>query len=273
MVIAEELDLPVDKVQVTLAPARPELVWNQLTGGSNTTESTFTPIRVAAAIARKLLLEAAALELGYALTFLVVREGKVYAPDGSSIGFGDLATKAARSTTEAVQVDLKPKSGFRVIGTPQNRLDARDAVTGRKQFVLDLDVPDALPTMVCRPPTLNGSPKAVLNKAAVLAMPGVTDVAAVDTGVAVRAQTFGQCIDAVRALEVSWNPGSVEGSRTRPSSRSCTRPRSRWSCRRCPCWRRRSTRTSRSCSAAAQLSSRTARSPTCTRTTPRSGPA
>ena len=64
MIIAEELDLPVEKVHVTLAPARPELVFNQLTGGSNTTVSTYTPIRVAAAIAKGALLEAAAVELG-----------------------------------------------------------------------------------------------------------------------------------------------------------------------------------------------------------------
>ena len=49
---------------VTLAPARPELVFNQLTGGSNTTVSTFTPIRVAAAVAKGALLDAAAIELG-----------------------------------------------------------------------------------------------------------------------------------------------------------------------------------------------------------------
>ncbi len=42
-------------------------------------------------------------------------------------------------------------------------------------------------------------------------MPGVTDVAQVDTGVAVRAATFGQCIDAVRALDVEWNGGPIEG--------------------------------------------------------------
>jgi len=56
MIIAEELDLPVEKVRVTLAPARPELLFNQLTGGSNTTISSFTPIRVAAAIAKQQLL-------------------------------------------------------------------------------------------------------------------------------------------------------------------------------------------------------------------------
>ena len=64
MLIAEELDLPLDKVDVTLAPARPELLFNQLTGGSNTTISTYTPIRVAAAVARAALLDAAAIVLG-----------------------------------------------------------------------------------------------------------------------------------------------------------------------------------------------------------------
>ena len=72
-------------------------------------------------------------------------------------------------------------------------------------------MPGALPTMVCRPPTLNGSPRSLDNEAAVLAMPGVTHVALVETGVAVRAETFGQCIDAIRAMSVTWNPGSVEG--------------------------------------------------------------
>ena len=211
MVIAEELDLPVERVHVTLAPARPELQFNQLTGGSNTTVSTFTPIRVAAAIARQALLDAAAIELGSVVALLSSKSGVISAPDGSSVTYGELATKAASPTTRTVSVELRPTSDFKVVGTPRNRVDALAAVTGRKQFTLDLDVPDALPTMVCRPPTLNGSPRAVRNRAAVLAMGGVTDVAMVDTGVAVRAETFGQCIDAVRALDVDWGPGPIEG--------------------------------------------------------------
>ena len=42
-------------------------------------------------------------------------------------------------------------------------------------------------------------------------MPGVTDVVPISTGVAVRADTFGQCIDAVRALQVDWRGGTAEG--------------------------------------------------------------
>ena len=82
MMIAEELDLPVDKVTVTLADARPELVWNQLTGGSNTMHSIYTPVRVAAAIARGALLEAAAIELGRDRAQLTAKDGVITAPDG-----------------------------------------------------------------------------------------------------------------------------------------------------------------------------------------------
>ncbi len=213
MIIAEELGLPVEKVLVTLAPARPELAFNQLTGGSNSTVSTYTPIRVAAAIAKGALLEAAALELGSAVALLTSKDGVITAPDGSSRTYGELAAKAASDTDKAVRVELKPRTDFAVIGKPHNRVDAEDIVTGRKRFSMDLlDVaPGAIPTMVCRAPTLNGSPRAIRNKAEVLAMPGVSHVALLPTGVAVGARTFGQCIDGVRALSVDWAPGSVEG--------------------------------------------------------------
>lgn len=61
-------------------------------------------------------------------------------------------------------------------------MDAHDIVTGKKQFSMDRAVPGALPTMVCRPPELNGSPAAIKNPAAIKSMPEVTNVAMVDTG-------------------------------------------------------------------------------------------
>jgi isoquinoline 1-oxidoreductase beta subunit len=212
MLIAEELDLPLDKVRVTLADARPELLFNQLTGGSNTTISTFTPIRVAAAVARGRLLRAASLELGEAIEDLVAKAGAILSTtSGRSLTYAELAIKAASVTTAQVAVTLKDTSDFKVIGTPQRRLDALDAVTGRKRFAMDVKVPGALPAMVCRPPTINGTVRSVENLAEVRAMPGITDVVPVSTGVAVRGRTFGQCIDAVRALKVTWGPGTADG--------------------------------------------------------------
>ncbi|MET9377441.1 molybdopterin cofactor-binding domain-containing protein [Streptomyces sp. NPDC002992] len=213
MLIAEELDLPLEKVRVSLADARPELLFNQLTGGSNTTMSTFTPIRVAAAVARGRLLRAAALELGELVGSLTARAGAIVSSTtGRSLTYGELAVKAASVTDTAVGVALKQPSEFTVIGTAQRRIDALEAVTGRKKFAMDVQVPDALPTMVCRAPTINGTVRSVENLDEVRAMPGITDVVRISTGVAVRGRTFGQCIDAVRALRVTWGPGTAEGA-------------------------------------------------------------
>lgn len=211
MLIAEELDLPVDKVHVTLADARPELMFNQATYGSNTTISTYTPFRVAAALARKRLLQAAAIELGDNVRYLKTKAGEVVSGTGARLPYGALTEKAATATTRRMSVTLKPRSKFTVIGKPHSRIDALDAVTGRKQFGMDLDIPGAKPTMICRAPTINGTVRAVHNAAQVEAMPGITDVAVISTGVAVRGETFGQCIDAVRALRVTWGPGTVDG--------------------------------------------------------------
>jgi isoquinoline 1-oxidoreductase beta subunit len=209
MILAEELDIAFDKVDVTLAPARPELLLNQLTGGSNTTFSTYTPIRVAAAIARQRLLEAAAILFGTTVDRLFTTGGVISDTVGNSVTYGELASDAASQVVEAVEVVLRPKKDFKVIGRPRSRTDARAAVTGKKDFTTDLDVPGALPTMVCRAPTHGGTPKRLTNKSAILKMPGVTHVAQVPTGIAVRARTFGQCIDAIRAMKVEWNPGPV----------------------------------------------------------------
>ncbi|MDO9457136.1 molybdopterin cofactor-binding domain-containing protein [Nocardioides sp.] len=211
MILAEELDLPFDKVDVTLAPARPELLLNQLTGGSNTTFSTYTPIRVAAAIARGRLIEAAAILFGTTADRLTTTGGVVSDALGNQATYGQLASAAASQVVEAVEVVLRPKEDFKVIGRPRNRTDARAAVTGQKDFTTDLQVPGAKPTMVCRAPEHGGTPKRLNNRAKILRMPGVTHVAQVPTGIAVRANTFGQCIDAIREMDVTWNNGPVHG--------------------------------------------------------------
>ncbi len=217
MTIADEMDLPLNQVRVTLADARPELIWNQLTGGSNTMHSIYTPVRIAASIAKGQLLQAAADLLGEAPADLGILDGVIKAPNGQTMTLGAVAKHAAVSKTTAVRAQLKPLSAQSLVGNPQPRIDAREIVTGQKQFAMDLDVPDALPTMVCRPPTINGTAQSVRNLDQVRSMPGITDVAIiphtanVPGGVAVRGRTFGQCIDAVDALDVVWGPGSADG--------------------------------------------------------------
>ena len=212
MIVAEELDLPLDKVSVTLADARPELLMNQLTGGSNSMRSMYVPVRTAAAIARQRLAETAAAKWGTTAGQVTTKDGVVSGPGGQKLTYGALATAAAASTTApAAAPPLKSASDFAILGTPRGRVDALDIVTGKKRFTMDLKIPNALPTMVARPPTINGTVASVNNKPAILAMPGVTDVAVLPHGVAIRAKTQGQCIDAIQAIDVTWGPGTVDG--------------------------------------------------------------
>ncbi len=217
MLIAEEMDVALDKVDISLADARPELVWNQLTGGSNTMHSVYVPVRTAAAIARGALLDAAAGFLDTPSITLSVDDGVITAPSGRTTTYGAMAKAASAKITTRRSARLKAQSQFSLVGTPQRRIEARAIVTGEKRFAMDLDVDGALPTMLARPPRINAPALRVNNLAQVKAMPGVTDVAVightqlVPGGVAVRARAFGQCIDAVRALDVTWGASPVDG--------------------------------------------------------------
>jgi isoquinoline 1-oxidoreductase subunit beta len=217
MTIADELDLPLDRIEITLADAEPALVFNQLTGGSNSMHSLYTPVRIAAAAARGQLVHAAARSLDVTRSSLTVRDGKVIAADGRAVHFGELAHDAAVTESRAVHAYLKASSQHSLVGRSQGRIDAHQIVTGAKVFAMDLEVPEARPTMVCRPPTINGTALAVSNRRQVEKMPGITDVVIIPHtqyvagGVAVRGATFGQCIDAIDALQVDWGPGTVDG--------------------------------------------------------------
>jgi isoquinoline 1-oxidoreductase beta subunit len=210
MIIAEEMDVPLHRVKVTLRDADPTLLYNQLTGGSNTIHSLWEPLRTAAASARGQLSNAAAEQWGVKPTAVTTRGGAVHGPDGQVLDYGRLSALAASATTHEVPFTLKTSTQYKVIGTRVTRLDALDAVTGKKQFAMDVKVPNAKPCMVAHGPHIRATPKSLNNKDAILKMPGVTHVGLISTGVAVRANTFGQCIDAVRAMDVSWNPGTVD---------------------------------------------------------------
>jgi isoquinoline 1-oxidoreductase beta subunit len=210
MLVAEEMDMPLEMVDVVLSDARPELLFNQLTGGSNTIRSLYDPIRSAAATARARMVAAAGAQWNVPVARLSTRDGLVRAPDGRTASYGELAGPASRAALPVTPVQPKAESAHTLVGTPTSRKDALAMVTGKQVYTLDLDIPGAMPVMVRRPPTINGTVKKVNNEAAVRAMPGIIDLAVVSTGVAVMAETFGQALDGKNALDVTWNAGTVD---------------------------------------------------------------
>lgn len=219
MMVAEELDVPVSMVDVVLSDARPELLFNQLTGGSTSVRSLDLGLPVLAAVVRARLLAAAAIKLGTSASSLTINAGVVLAPGGLTATFGSLTSVAA-----ALPLPLnglrKAASQYRVIGSRTGRIDARDIVTGKKKFTMDQDVPNAKPTMMRMPSQVRGTVVSVNNLGAVKAMPGVLEVVVIppggsitprQVGVAVMAETFGQAWAAANMLDITWGDGPLKG--------------------------------------------------------------
>jgi isoquinoline 1-oxidoreductase beta subunit len=181
--------------------------------GSNSTRSTWNPVRQTAATARAHLVTAAAELWGVAASTLTTRDTAVWAPDGRSATYGELTALAAQVTTPAVSTAPKPYAEHRVIGQPTTQLDVRDIVTGKTRYTMDAQLPeglDALPTVVARPPTINGTAVRVDDSAA-RAMEGVVAVTTIPTGVAVSARTFYHAMKGRDALQIIWGPGPMDG--------------------------------------------------------------
>jgi isoquinoline 1-oxidoreductase beta subunit len=205
-IVADELGARLADVDVVLEDARPELLFNQLTGGSNTIHALYGPLRTAAAGARARLVTAAARRWGTPAGGLVTTATTVVAPDGRTATYGELSVAAAAVTVPAVAPVPKDPDDHTLVGQPTSRIDARDIVTGRARYTQDLAVPGALPCVVARPPTLGGTVRTVDDGAA-RAVPGVVAVARIPTGVAVVAETFDQALAGRDALVVDWRAG------------------------------------------------------------------
>jgi isoquinoline 1-oxidoreductase beta subunit len=219
MMIAEELDLPLNQVHVVASDARQELGFNQQTGGSTTMRLMSGILPYLAAQARARLIRAAANKWGLSHGSLSTRDGMVIGPGVPAASYGSLSAAAAQWTVPIAGVYPKSPSQYRIVGKPARRVDALDIVTGQKKFTLDQAVPDAKPTMVRRPPTIGGTFRRIENEGQVRQMPGVIGIVVIPgggsfvpnpPGVAVMAETFGQAWDAVRALKVTWGPGSID---------------------------------------------------------------
>jgi isoquinoline 1-oxidoreductase subunit beta len=210
MLVAEELDVSVDDVDITLSDARPELLFNQFTGASTSVRTLWDPVRTMAAAARARLVTAAAKRWNVAAGGLTTRNATVVAPDGRSASYGSLSADATHVVLPAVASTPKPASAYKVVGKPTHRIDARDIVTGKAKYALDLSVPGALPTVVARPPTIGGK-LASADASAARAMPGVVAVTKIPNGVAVCAETFDQAMKARDKLSLKWSAGPADG--------------------------------------------------------------
>lgn len=203
MLVAEELDVPLDQIDAFSADGAPQ--WGmQMTGGSTSTSQTYIPVRTAAASAKVMLLGAAAAKWGVPAAELEGVDGVVrHAASGRKETYGALAKDAAKQPIPQ-DPPLKNPADFKVLGKKAIRTDARAKVDGTAVFGMDVVVDGMVNAYIVRPRVMGAKPLSFDGSAA-KKEPGVVDVIGFERGVAVLAEKYWQARRAALKLEIEWS--------------------------------------------------------------------
>ena len=210
MLVAEELEVSMDKIRVEMAPAREPyintMLGGQLTGGSTSVPEAFEPLRAAGAQARMMLIAAAAQQWQVDASACRAENAMVIGPAGQTATYGSLAEAASK--LEAPKTPkLKEASAFKIIGKPVKRLDTPAKVNGSAEFGMDVRLPGMLYAALAQCPVIGGKPTG-FDATRAKAMPGVKHVVQITDGVAVVADTYWHARKALETVSVKWDEGA-----------------------------------------------------------------
>lgn len=211
MLIAEELEVPLDTVVIAHAPPNEKLfsdplLGGQLTGGSTSIRYAWEPMRRAGATARVLLISAAAQQWQVDPSTCHAERGEVvHAASSRRIGYGQLADAAAKLPAPQ-NVTLKDPKDFKLIGTTVKRLDSPEKIDGTAMFGLDVRLPDMVYAAIVNSPVFGGTLVSVDDTNA-KKIPGVRQVIKLDNGVAVIGDHTWAAKRGAAALDITWNEG------------------------------------------------------------------
>lgn len=223
-IIADELDADWNRVSVIPLGldvsddnGQPKWTYGQQVGGTgNAIPAAWADLRQVGALARWMLLQAAAQRLGVPAQRLRCEAGTVIAPDGRRVTYGSLAADASNVALPATAPSPKTPDRYRLIGQSAGDVDARGMVTGQTHFAGDEQPGDALVAVLARCPWPEGSIE-TLDTHDTLAVDGVVKVltlkpesgvprgeTAIAPAVAVLATDTWSALQGLRKLKLSW---------------------------------------------------------------------
>jgi isoquinoline 1-oxidoreductase subunit beta len=220
MLIAEELEVDLDKVAVEAAPPDPAVYGfpvdpetpegigrDQATGTSLSIIQCWTPLRQAGATARLMLIEAAAGRWHVPPESCHAEHGEVvHTASGRRLGYGALAVAASALPVPPPPALKEPKE-FRLIGRATPRRDTPAKVNGTAVFGIDARPPQARVAVLAISPVEGGRIREPLASDAALAVRGVAQVVNEGDVVAVLAEHTWAAMKGMKALNPQWEEG------------------------------------------------------------------
>lgn len=227
LIIAEELDVRWEDVDVIQADIDPTKYGLQLAGGSLSTPMNWMPMRQAGAMARLMILAAAAQQLYVPITELRTSESKViHTPTGDEYSYGEFAELAATMPIpELDELRLKDPSEFTLLGKRYTGVDNQQIVTGKPLFGIDQSQPNMVYATYTKSPALGGTAisfnedhiKSLENVIDAFIIDPVGDIiaqgmngAAIFGGVAIIATSTWAAMKAKQELEVVWDTSAAD---------------------------------------------------------------
>jgi isoquinoline 1-oxidoreductase subunit beta len=211
MLVAEELECDWSKVRAEFPSPEENLrrkrAWGEMsTGGSRSVRTSHEYLRQAGAIAREMLIAAAAARWNVSAAECQAAKSIItHKPSGRTLRFGEVAAAAAKLPPPA-SPELKDPKKWTLLGTPQKRLDTADKVTGKPIFGIDVRVPNMLYAAIVQSPVFGGTVKSY-DEAKIRNLKGVRHVVPLPGAVAVVADNWWRAKQAVDGLPVTWDDG------------------------------------------------------------------
>ncbi len=208
MIIAEELDVPFEKVIVEQAPLGQQF-GRQGAGGSTTIPGNYRQMRQLGATARMLLIGAAAKEWNVAVGECTTENGEVvHAGSNKRATYGSLAAIAATLPVPGENdVKLKDPKDFKLLGKRIGGVDNPKLVTGQALFGIDLFMPGMVFASLVRCPMAGGKIKSA-DVDAIKKLPGIKDAFVIEegaNGVAIIGNSTHAAFKAASSVAATWD--------------------------------------------------------------------
>ena len=152
MIIAEELDVPWEKVSVSQGLYDPVNYQRQVAGGSQSIRFGWDALRQTGATAKQMLINAAASKWGVKPSSCFASQGVITNANGDSFGYGEVVKEAAVLEVPE-NVELKDSKDYKIIGQDIKNVDIQKIITGKPLFGLDYVTEKMVYASVLRPPS------------------------------------------------------------------------------------------------------------------------
>lgn len=174
MIIAEELDVSWDKVNVAQGILDQKNYQRQVAGGSQSIRFGWDALRQTGATARQMLVNAAAAKWGVDAATCSASDGVITNANGDQLGYGEVVKEAAALEVPE-NVKLKDPKDYKIIGQDIVNVDIDKIRTGKPLFGLDYKVEGMVYASVLRPPAF-GQKLKTFDDSKARAVNGVIDV-------------------------------------------------------------------------------------------------